>query len=113
MGCWVLEGLYFETNKADIKPKYYPILEEVITVLNKNPQMRVEIQGHTDNRGAAAYNMTLSDKRAESVKNYLAEKGIASWRLSSKGYGLTQPAATNATAEGRAMNRRVQLKPIY
>jgi len=75
--------------------------------------MKLEIQGHTDNRGSAKYNKKLSGKRARAVMEYLVKKGISSDRLSAVGYGFSMPAATNTTAEGRAMNRRVELKPIY
>jgi len=72
----------------------------------------VEIQGHTDNVGKAVYNQILSEKRAGSVMEYLAKKGIHRAKLSYKGYGLKRPIATNRTPEGRAKNRRVELKPI-
>jgi len=72
----------------------------------------VEIQGHTDNIGSAAYNMKLSRKRAESVKSYLDKKGIYSTRLKSEGYGFAKPVVPNTTPENRALNRRVELKPI-
>ena len=113
VGCWVLEGVLFETAKWNIKPASYPVLDEVVSILNKNPDLKVEIQGHTDNRGSARYNQGLSENRARSVMTYLAGQGVESWRLSSKGYGFSKPAATNDTAEGRALNRRVELKPIW
>lgn len=112
-GCWVLEGLYFDTDKADIKPDGYPILYEVITVLKKNPEIRVEIQGHTDSRGSDAYNQALSEKRARSVRDYLIKAGINADRLTAKGYGESKPAAPNTSPENMAKNRRVQLNPIY
>ncbi len=112
VGCWIVKGLLFDFNKADIKPQYYKNLNNVITVLKKNPSMKVEIQGHTDNVGSAAYNLKLSEKRAQSVANYLIAHGIAASRLTVKGYGFARPVASNDTAEGRALNRRVQLKPI-
>ncbi|MBN1105680.1 MAG: OmpA family protein [Deltaproteobacteria bacterium] len=91
-GCWVLKGVYFDTNKWDIKPQYYPLLDEVVSVLKKNPSLRVEIQGHTDNQASAKYNQALSGKRAKSVMDYLIKAGVRSNRLSAKGYGLAKPA---------------------
>ncbi len=112
VGCWIVKGLLFDFNKADIKPQYYKNLDQVITVLKQNPGMRIEIQGHTDNIGSATYNMKLSLKRAQAVANYLIAHGISANRLTVKGYGFTRPVAPNDTPEGRALNRRVQLKPI-
>lgn len=112
-GCWILQGLSFDTAKWDIKPYEYPILDNVIRILKDNPSMKLEIQGHTDNRGSAKYNKKLSGKRARAVMEYLLKKGINRNRLSAVGYGFSRPAATNTTAEGRSMNRRVELKPIY
>ncbi len=111
-GCWVLEGLLFAFDKWDIRPQYYPNLDEVVVILKKNPSLKAEIQGHTDNKGTAVYNEKLSRKRAESVKAYLVNRGIASERLSTSGYGFTKPVAPNTSNEGRALNRRVELKPI-
>lgn len=111
-GCWVIEGINFSTNKADIKPQSYAGLDEVVAVLKKNPTLKVEIQGHTDNMGAEDYNQALSEKRADAVMNYFVEKGIAKDRLSAKGYGMSRPVTSNDTAAGRAQNRRVQLKPM-
>ncbi|OQX25396.1 MAG: hypothetical protein BWK80_15810 [Desulfobacteraceae bacterium IS3] len=112
-GCWVLEGLLFAFDKWDIRSQYYPILDEAAVILKKNPGLKAEIQGHTDNKGTAAYNEKLSRKRAESVKAYLVKKGIESERLTTSGYGFTKPVAPNKTKEGRALNRRVELKPIW
>jgi len=113
VGCWIVKGLLFDFNKADIKPKYYKNLDEVVKVLKANPRLKVEIQGHTDNIGSAAYNMKLSLKRAQAVANYLIKHGISPSRLKVKGYGFTRPIASNDTPEGRALNRRVQIKPLY
>ena len=111
-GCWVLSGVYFDTAKWDIKPASYAVLDEVISVLKKNPEVKVEIQGHTDNRGSSAYNQKLSERRAKSVMEYLVKNGIAAGRLSYEGYGPSRPVASNATPEGQAKNRRVELKPV-
>ncbi len=112
-GCWVVEDLQFEVGKAEIRPKYNDNLDAVVSILKRNPGIEVEIQGHTDNRGAAEMNRKLSERRAAAVYNYLIEKGIDADRLSYKGYGETDPVASNETAAGRAENRRVEIKPIY
>ena len=111
-GCWALENVLFDFNKYSIKPQFYGALDEAAMVFEKNPSMRVEIEGNTDNIGTAANNMKISLERAKAVMNYLIKKGVAKDRLSAKGYGFTRPIATNATAEGRALNRRVELTPI-
>jgi len=111
-GCWVCKGLNFDFNKWDIKPKYHPCLDEVATYLKSRSDLSVEIQGHTDNIGSQEYNQRLSEKRALAVMNYFVSKGIAEQRLSVKGFGFSKPVATNKTEEGRAKNRRVELKPM-
>ena len=88
------------------------MLNEVAKVLNDTPQLRLEIQGHTDDRGPADFNQLLSARRAQAVRDYLVGLGIGAGRLKAVGYGKTQPMATNATAEGRAKNRRVEFLPI-
>jgi OOP family OmpA-OmpF porin len=112
-GCWVLQDVYFDTNKCDIKPRFYPALNEVVNVLNEDPELKIEIQGHTDNTGTRKYNQTLSEKRARAVMEYIIGKGIGEDRLSAVGYGLDRPIADNSTAEGRALNRRTQIEPLY
>ncbi len=109
-GCWVIKGVNFDTNKSDIKPRFYGILDQVVTVIRNNPGLNIEVQGHTDSRGSAAYNMALSDRRAASVEAYLSNGAGGSASLTSRGYGFTQPIDTNETDEGMAHNRRVQLK---
>ncbi|MDM8516656.1 OmpA family protein [Desulfobacterales bacterium HSG16] len=111
LGCWVLAGVTFDTGKHNIKPQFYPAMNEVLRALNQNADLHVEIQGHTDNVGSPADNMELSNRRAKAVMNYLIENGIGPERLTSVGYGLTMPATSNANAQGRAINRRVELKP--
>jgi outer membrane protein OmpA-like peptidoglycan-associated protein len=104
-----LRGIYFNTAKATIKPESRPALEDASKILKDNPDIRVEIQGHTDSQGSDAYNLTLSDQRAYSVVNYLIQNfGIDAKRLVAKGYGEARPVADNGTAEGRALNRRVE-----
>jgi len=114
-GCWVLQEDYlFDFDKAVVKAEYYPILDEVVKVMNDNPNLSVKLEGHTDSIGAAAYNQRLSERRAKAVMNYLVKKGrIDPSRLSTIGYGETRPIASNATREDRAKNRRVELTPIW
>jgi len=112
-GCWTYAAVVlFDINKAELKPEAYPMLNEAVLILKKNPDLTVEIDGHTDNTGTAAYNMTLSERRANTVMKYFVDKGVEAERLSVKGFGLTKPAASNDTKEGRAKNRRVELTPV-
>jgi OOP family OmpA-OmpF porin len=113
MGCWVLAGVLFDTAKADIKASMAPVLNEVVDVLNKNKAIKVEVQGHTDSRGSKKLNQALSESRAAAVMDYLIKKGIAASRLTAEGYGFSRPMASNDTDQGRAQNRRVELKPIF
>jgi OOP family OmpA-OmpF porin len=102
----------FDTAKWDLKPAAYPVLDEAVAILQRDSALRVEVQGHTDNVGSKAYNEKLSQNRAQAVLNYLVQKGVAKGRLSAAGYDFSRPAAANDTAEGRALNRRVELKPL-
>jgi OOP family OmpA-OmpF porin len=112
-GCWTYAAMVmYDINSAEIKPEAYPMLDEAILILEKNPEMKVEIDGHTDNTGTAAYNMNLSERRAKSVMKYFVDKGVEAERLTTKGFGLTKPAASNDTKEGRTKNRRVELTPV-
>ncbi|MCX7797844.1 MAG: OmpA family protein [Melioribacter sp.] len=107
---WILVGVNFEFNSAKITPESYPILYDAAKTLLQNPNLNVEIQGYTDNIGSEAYNKKLSQKRAEAVKNYLISKGVSANRLKAVGYGEANPIGDNNTAEGRAMNRRIEFK---
>lgn len=106
----VLRGVNFEFDKSSLTVNAKQLLDQVVDALNKRPDIKVEVDGHTDSKGSDAYNMALSQRRAKSVQSYLISKGIAADRLSSKGYGETMPIADNATDEGRELNRRVELK---
>ncbi len=106
----VLEKVFFETNKATLTPESSETLDKVAASLLANPDVKLQVAGHTDNTGSAKYNLKLSDARANAVMNYLIAKGVSPSMLSSKGYGLTEPIADNKTAEGRAQNRRVGLR---
>ena len=92
-----------------IRPVSFPILDGVVDIFKANPDIRkVRIEGHTDSKGADAYNMELSQRRADAVKEYLMEHGISEEILVAIGYGETRPVDTNDTAEGRAKNRRIE-----
>ncbi|OQY52718.1 MAG: cell envelope biogenesis protein OmpA [Desulfobacteraceae bacterium 4572_89] len=111
VGCWTLDHVLFDFDKAVIKAAAYPRLDEVVVILKKNPAMSVELQGHTDNVGTKAYNMDLSLRRSNAVAAYLVGKGILRNRLATTGYGYQQPVALNGTDFGRSLNRRVELHP--
>jgi outer membrane protein OmpA-like peptidoglycan-associated protein len=106
----VLNGIRFDFDKAVIKPEFVPVLDEAVAVLQKHPGKKVSIEGNTDSIGSDAYNEKLGMRRAESVKNYLVEKGIAADTLTTESFGESKPVADNKTKEGRAMNRRVEFK---
>jgi OOP family OmpA-OmpF porin len=105
----ILEGVNFETGKADLTPESRTILDGVAESLVANVEIRVQVGGHTDSRGSAALNKRLSAARAESVRQYLISKGVAADRLTAAGFGPSKPIASNKTAAGRAQNRRVEL----
>ncbi|MBW2157970.1 MAG: OmpA family protein [Deltaproteobacteria bacterium] len=112
-GCWTYAAVVlFDFDSADIKSEADPMLDEAVSILKKNPAIKVEIDGHTDNVGPAAYNMKLSERRANSIMKYFVDHGVNAERLTIKGFGLTKPAASNDTKEGRAKNRRVELTPV-
>jgi outer membrane protein OmpA-like peptidoglycan-associated protein len=101
--------IQFEFDSATIKPKSYVVLDSVVDVMLTHPEIElVEVQGHTDDRGDAKYNLDLSQRRADAVRQYLIDAGIDPDRLIAKGYGETKPIAPNVTAKGRARNRRVE-----
>jgi outer membrane protein OmpA-like peptidoglycan-associated protein len=105
----ILEGVNFQTGKADLTPESQVILDAVASSLVANEEIKVQVGGHTDNTGSAAVNKRLSAARAESVRQYLISKGVAATRLSAAGFGPSKPVASNKTAAGRAQNRRVEL----
>lgn len=104
----VLDGIVFNTGSAEILPESEEILQKAYNTLRFNPDIVVEIHGHTDSRGSRALNQRLSRQRAESVRDWLVTKGIVASRLSAKGFGPDRPAASNATEEGRQANRRIE-----
>ena len=107
----VLDGVNFDFDKATLRQEDIAIIDKDVTGLDKWGNVNIEVAGHTDSRGSDKYNMKLSQRRAEAVRNYLISKGIAADRLTAKGYGESQPVADNDTDEGRFKNRRVELVP--
>jgi outer membrane protein OmpA-like peptidoglycan-associated protein len=105
----ILEKVQFEFNKAVIKPESFELLNEVADVIKRNPQAgRVEVQGHTDDKGPDKYNLDLSQRRSESVRDYLLAQGVARERMVAVGYGESLPLVPNANEANRATNRRVE-----
>nr|WP_314090804.1 OmpA family protein [uncultured Shinella sp.] len=99
----------FATDRDQVIPPFYPTLDSVAIVLRKFDKTLIDVDGHTDSVGNAGYNMDLSNRRANSVANYLASRGVDPRRMSAMGYGLERPIASNATEMGRAQNRRVEI----
>ncbi|CAN5561549.1 hypothetical protein BH11BAC2_BH11BAC2_03220 [soil metagenome] len=108
-----LQGIQFETGRDVIKKNSYAILNNVAKAMSENPSYLLSIDGHTDNTGDAANNLTLSQKRADAVKTYLTNKGVNAGRMTATGFGQTVPVADNKTSEGRAKNRRVAFKVTF
>lgn len=102
-----LNNIFFEFGKSALKEESYPELKRLIKLLNDNPGITIELSGHTDNVGSDADNLTLSQNRADAVVTYLTQNGIKENRLTAKGYGKTQPVASNDSEEGKQLNRRV------
>jgi outer membrane protein OmpA-like peptidoglycan-associated protein len=107
---FVLENVEFDFGKATLRPQSYAVLDDLIEWLNRKPDGRIEIGGHTDNVGTDAKNKVLSLERAKSVVAYLIGKGIAASRVEAKGYGADEPLEENDTEEGRQKNRRTEVK---
>lgn len=105
-----LYGIYFDTDKATLRPESGETLRQVLGVLEKNPALRLVIAGHTDSEGGEDYNRSLSERRAAAVVAWLVGEGIAPARLRARGFGESQPVADNATEAGRALNRRVEVR---
>jgi len=109
---WVLAGVNFEFNSANLTKESFPILLNALQVLTQYPDMRIEIRGHTDNTGGEEFNQILSERRSKVVKDYLVANGIGSERLVVKGVGESEPIADNRTVEGKTLNRRIEFKVI-
>lgn len=105
-----LYGIYFDTDRATLRPDSEPTLVQVRGLLTERPTLRLVVAGHTDAVGTDAHNQSLSERRAEAVVAWLTARGVAAGRLQSAGHGEAQPVADNATAEGRALNRRVEIR---
>jgi len=108
----ILKNIFFDFGKYELKPESETELDKLIALMRENPTLIIQINGHTDAVGPAASNLTLSENRAKAVANYLISKGIQPGRLFSKGFGATQPVASNETEEGRALNRRTEMKVV-
>lgn len=104
----ITHGINFDYNKSTIKPESMGTLNMIVQVLKDNPDLKFEVGGHTDGDGDAAYNLTLSQQRADAVKTQLVKMGVDAARLTTKGYGKTKPISDNITPEGKANNRRVE-----
>lgn len=109
-GCWAFHNVLFDFDSDKIKSAYDPMIDNAVNVMKLNPGLSIEIQGHTDNYGTDSYNQGLSERRANSVKQELINHGIDAGRLSTIGFGESQPVESNTTREGRAYNRRVVYK---
>ena len=106
----VLNNIFFDFNKATLRPESVAELDRLNRLMTDTPSLRIEISGHTDNVGSASYNQKLSESRAKAVVDYLLKKGVDASRLEYKGYGFEQPVASNKTEEGRQQNRRTEFK---
>jgi outer membrane protein OmpA-like peptidoglycan-associated protein len=105
-------GINFDIGKAIVKPESLPIVEQITSYMKEHPDLRIMIEGHTDNTGKDEMNMTLSDKRAASIKAEIIKGGIDAGRMETVGYGASKPIADNKTAAGRTQNRRVTIKKL-
>ncbi|SEA95124.1 Outer membrane protein OmpA [Thiothrix caldifontis] len=106
------DAITFDFGRADVKPQFYGVLNNLATTLNQFPETRLQIAGHTDNVGSDASNLQLSQQRANSVRTYLASTGVAAQRMQAVGYGESRPVADNGSDYGRAQNRRVEITLI-
>jgi len=105
-----LNNVFFDFDKWDLRPESFVELDRVVTLLNENPAIEIEMSAHTDSKGSDEYNFKLSDNRARSVMEYILSKGINPSRIISQGYGETKPLISNETDDGRQLNRRVEFK---
>lgn len=108
----MLRGVNFDFDKSNIRADARPILDEAVRTLQGEPSIHVSVEGHTDAIGTDAYNQKLSERRARAVADYLAVGGVSRSRMTTEGFGESKPVANNATADGRAQNRRVELRII-
>ena len=106
------DGVTFDFNKTNVKPQFYPALNSIASTIKQYDQTIVEINGHTDNVGSLSANQTVSDRRAQSVAAYLSGQGVQQVRMETHGYNYQYPVASNDTEQGRALNRRVEIRLI-
>jgi len=104
----IMENIYFETDQATLLEESFVELNKLVNIMNKNPGINIQIQGHTDSQGSERHNLSLSERRSQSVYDYLTQQGIPAARLNAKGYGYSKPVADNQTDDGRQQNRRVE-----
>jgi OOP family OmpA-OmpF porin len=107
----VLRGVHFAFDRATIRPEDQPVLDEAAETIKASPKTKIDVNGYCDSIGSFAYNLKLSQRRAEAVDEYLENKGVPAGQLTPHGYGKTNFVASNRTADGRAQNRRVELIP--
>jgi len=107
-----LYGIYFDTDKATLKPESEGTLNQVLSLLKSKPDLRIALAGHTDSQASDSHNLDLSKRRAQAVVKWLTDKGIDAGRLEAQGFGETQPVADNDSAAGRALNRRVEIRDL-
>ena len=105
----MFEDVHFEFDRYSLRPGAVRVLDEVVAALGEDPDLRIEIEGHTCNIGTNEYNLALGDRRADSVEDYLTSRGVAAGRLQTVGYGEERPAHDNAREETRRLNRRAAL----
>ena len=105
-----MDDVLFDFDKSTIKPEASQILDRLVAFMNENKNQKAALSGHTDNVGTEAYNLKLSDRRWTLVRDYVVKKGVEGGRISGQGFGESKPIADNKTKEGRAKNRRVEIK---
>ncbi|MCW2351453.1 MULTISPECIES: OmpA family protein [Sphingobium] len=105
-------GITFATDQATVQPQAQSTLDQVASTLAEYPKTMIDVLGHTDSDGSEAYNQALSERRAQAVANYLGRRGVDPIRMATMGYGETRPVASNETADGKAQNRRVEIKIV-
>ncbi len=106
----ILDDVLFDFDRSNVKPEAAAILDRLVAFMNENKDKKVSLSGHTDNVGTEAYNQRLSERRVSSVQDYIVKKGVENSRVSGQGFGESKPIADNKTREGRAKNRRVEIK---
>jgi OOP family OmpA-OmpF porin len=106
----ILDDVLFDFDRSNVKPEAAAILDRLVAFMNENKDKKAALSGHTDNVGTDAYNQKLSERRVNSVRDYVVKKGVESGRISGQGFGESKPIADNKTKEGRAKNRRVEIK---